>query len=153
MPLHVAGRMSSLNRDRMAPGAEVEFIIDVPVKTLDDVLTQASAPSPIDLLSVDVEGHEMEVLQGFDFARWRPRLILVDDHVSSREKRWFLQSCGYRVIRCVGNNGWYVPATEKFKINWADRWQIWRKYYLGLPFRSARNISGDLRRPKKLRSL
>ena len=38
MRLHVAGALSSLDRDRMAPGAAPERIIEVPVRTLDDIL-------------------------------------------------------------------------------------------------------------------
>ena len=41
----------------------------------------ATRRAPIDFVSIDVEGHEFEVLRGFDFARWRPRLILLEDHV------------------------------------------------------------------------
>ena len=41
-------------------------------------------------MSVDVEGHELEVLRGFDFARWKPRLILLEDHVSSLDKHRFM---------------------------------------------------------------
>jgi FkbM family methyltransferase len=148
MPMYVAGPLSSLNRDRMAPGAEAEAIIDVPVRVLDDILAQASAPSPIDLLSIDVEGHEFEVLQGFDLLRWRPRLVLLEDHVSSLEKHQFLQSSGYRLVRRVGNNGWYIPASEPFKMSWPDHWEIWRKYFLGLPFRKARNALRNIKRPK-----
>ena len=44
---------------------------------------EAQAPAPIDLLSVDVEGHELEVLRGFDFERWQPLLILIEDHVGN----------------------------------------------------------------------
>ena len=146
LPLYVAGPLSALHRDRMAPAAVPESIIEVPVRTLDDILQEANAPVPIDFLSVDVEGHELEVLRGLDFTRWRPRLIMVEDHVSSLAKHWFLQSSGYRLVRRVGNNGWYVPQTEPFKIGWRDRWEILRKYYLGLPFRMARNFSRDFRR-------
>ena len=53
------------------------------MRTLDDILEQAEAPMPIDFVSIDVEGHEVEVLSGFDLARWRPRLILVEDHVTN----------------------------------------------------------------------
>ena len=74
--------LSSLDRDRMAPGAEPERVIEVPVRTLDDVLIEARAPVEFELLSIDVEGHELEVLGGFDLARWRPRLILLEDHVT-----------------------------------------------------------------------
>jgi FkbM family methyltransferase len=146
MSLHVAGPLSSLDRERMAPGAAPQAVISVPVRTLDDILTEANAPSPIDLLSVDVEGHELEVMKGFDFARWRPRLIMMEDHVGGLAKHWYVQSCGYRLIRRVGNNGWYVPEDEPVKISWADRWEIFRKYYLALPFRWARNASRAVRR-------
>ena len=64
----------------------------MPVRTLDEILTEARAPSPIDLLSVDVEGHELDVLRGFDFARWRPRLILLEDHVGNLDKHRFLSA-------------------------------------------------------------
>jgi FkbM family methyltransferase len=145
LSLHVAGPLSSLQRDRMAPGAKPESVIDVPVRTLDSMLAEADAPSPIDLLSIDVEGHELEVLQGFDFSRWRPRLIMIEDHVSGLAKHWYLQSSGYRIIRRVGNNGWYIPDAEPYEVSWSDRWEILRKYYLALPVRLARNCSRKVR--------
>ena len=145
LPFHVAGPLSALDRDRMAPGAEPEKTIAVPTRTLDDVLNEAGAPAPIDFLSVDVEGHEFEVLQGFDFARWRPRLILLEDHVGSLDMHRFLTRTGYRIIRRYENNGWYVPAGAPVSIGWLDRWEILRKYYLALPFRMARNFSRRLR--------
>ena len=51
-------------------------VIQVPVTTLDDIRVEGGAPQPLDFLSVDVEGHEIEVLRAFNFARWQPRLIL-----------------------------------------------------------------------------
>ena len=146
MPLHIAGALSSLDRDRMAPGAEPEQVIDVPVRTLDDILAEARAPAGFDLLSVDVEGHELEVLSGFDFARWRPRLILLEDHVGNLAKHRFLKHAGYRLIRRFENNGWYAPRDASGAIGWRERWDIVRKYYLGLPFRIARNASREARR-------
>jgi FkbM family methyltransferase len=146
MRLHVAGALSSLDRDRMAPGAEPEAVIDVPIRTLDDVLADAQAPAGFDLLSVDVEGHEIEVLHGFDFARWRPRLILLEDHVGNLDRHRFLTSAGYRLIRRFENNGWYVPKQALIEIGWRERWEIFRKYYLALPFRMARNGSRWVRR-------
>jgi FkbM family methyltransferase len=145
LPFHVAGPLSALDRDRMAPGAAPERTIAVPTRTLDEILTEARAPSPIDFLSIDVEGHEFEVLQGFDFARWRPRLILLEDHVGNLDKHRFLTRAGYRIIRRYENNGWYVPDDSPVKASWLDRWEILRKYYLALPFRMARNFSRRLR--------
>jgi len=146
MRLHVAGALSSLDRDRMAPGARPERTIDVPIRTLDDILVEAGAPARFDFLSIDVEGHELEVLSGFDVARWRPSLILLEDHVGSLGKHRFLKGAGYRLIRRFENNGWYVPGDAPIVIGLRERWDIIRKYYLGLPFRIARNASRAVRR-------
>lgn len=146
LPFHVAGPLSSLNRERMAPGATADYVIVVPTRTLDDILGEASAPAPLDLLSIDVEGHEVEVMLGFDFARWQPRLILLEDHVESLRKHKFLQTSGYRLIRRLGNNGWYVPQGAAHEVSGAERWNIVRKYYLALPFRTVRNASRRFRR-------
>ena len=151
MRLYVAGALSSLDRDRMAPGAEPQKVIDVPVRTLDDILIEAGAPEGFDLLSVDVEGHELEVLGGFDFARWQPRLILLEDHVGNLDRHRFLTAAGYRLIRRFENNGWYVPKNAPAAIGWRERWNIIRKYYLGRPFRIARNASRNLRRRLRAR--
>jgi FkbM family methyltransferase len=149
MRLYVAGPLSSLDRERMAPGAEPERIIEVPVRTLDDILSEAQAPVAFDFLSVDVEGHELEVLKGFDLAHWRPHLILLEDHVGNLDKHRFLRAAGYRLIRRFGNNGWYVPSATPIEIGPRERWEIVRKYYLALPFRIARNASRHLRRRLK----
>ncbi|MCX7315090.1 MAG: FkbM family methyltransferase [Alphaproteobacteria bacterium] len=146
LTLHVDGARSALDRDRMAPGAEAAYTILVPVRTLDSILEEAEAPIPIDLLSVDVEGHETEVLSGFDFRRWQPFLILVEDHVGHLRTHRFLKASGYKLVRRIGNNGWYVPADEPIGMSTAHRWEILRKYYLALPFRWLRNVSRRVRR-------
>lgn len=147
LPLHVAGPLSSLDRERMAPGAVPEAVIDVQVRTLDSILEEARAPVGFDFLSIDVEGHEIEVLRGFDIARWRPRLILLEDHVSDLAKHRFLTVAGYRLIRRYENNGWYVPREAPNRTRWSDYLEIVRKYYLALPFRMMRNYLRRVRAP------
>jgi FkbM family methyltransferase len=145
LPLHVAGPLSSLDRAGMAPGAVPEAVIEVPIRTLNSVLTEAQAPEGFDFLSIDVEGHEIEVLRGFDAARWRPRLILLEDHVADLSKHRYLRDIGYRIVRRYENNGWYVPNASPVRCQWNDRWEILRKYYLALPIRILRNWSRRLR--------
>lgn len=60
MPLKLAGAYSTLNPALRVAHANIAGSVDVPVRTLDEVLDEARAPSPIDFLSIDVEGHERE---------------------------------------------------------------------------------------------
>ena len=144
--LHVSGPLSSLDRARMAPGARPERVINVQVRTLDSILAEAGSPTSFDFLSIDVEGHEIEVLRGFDIGRWRPRLILLEDHVADLSRHRYLTAAGYRIIRRYENNGWYVPRDSAVVRDWSDHWEILRKYYLALPFRMLRNFSRRLRK-------
>lgn len=139
LTLHVAGPLSSLNRERMAPGTVPDGTIAVPVRTLDRVLAEGGAQPGFDFLSIDVEGHELEVLSGFDARRWRPRLILLEDHVENLAKHRAVRAMGYRLIRRYENNGWYVPEDAPQRVASGDRFEILRKYYLALPFRIIRN--------------
>ena len=54
-----------------------ERVISVPVRTLHSIPTEAGAPIGFDFLSIDVEGHEIEVLRGYDIASWKPHLIVL----------------------------------------------------------------------------
>jgi len=106
LPLHFAGPLSSLNRERIAPGATPENVITVPTRTQDSILTEAGSRRGFDFLSIDVEGHEIKVLPGFDVGRRRPRLI--EDHVADLSRRRYLAAAGYRIIRRYENNRWYA---------------------------------------------
>jgi hypothetical protein len=75
---------------------------------------------------------------------------LLEDHVGDLAKHRFLKSSGYRLVRRYENNGWYVPLESATRLQWIDRWEITRKYYLGLPFRILRN---ELRRLRALKTV
>jgi FkbM family methyltransferase len=137
--LNLLGGFSSLNERLVIAGMRPAGAIDVAARTLDDVLGDAQAPVPIDFVSVDVEGHELELLDGFDLARWRPRLILIEDHVLSLELHQTLQSRGYKWVRRTAYNGWYVPQQDAMTVSWLGRLQFFRKYYLALPTRKIRD--------------
>jgi FkbM family methyltransferase len=112
LPFHVAGPLSSLDRKRMAPAAMPEKIINVPIRTLDSILVEAGSPARFDFLSIDVEGHEIEVLRGFDITRWWLRLILLEDHVADLSKLRYLVAAGYRIIRALRKQR--LLCTERF---------------------------------------
>jgi FkbM family methyltransferase len=144
MTLYLSGWHSSVKPDLAVTGIVPRRAIEVPARTLDDILIEAQAPAPIDFVSIDVEGHELEVLTGFDLARWRPRLLLVEDHITSLAAHHLLTRAGYRLIRRTGENGWYVPAAAAPSLG-LGRWQLIRKYYLSLPFRILREHKRRLR--------
>lgn len=66
----------------------------VPARTLTSVLEECNAPEIIDLLSLDVEGSELEVLKGIDFERWEIRWILVECRNISKMSM-YLRGFGY----------------------------------------------------------
>lgn len=73
----------------------------VRTRTLASILEEHGVGS-VDLLSVDVEGLEMEVLRGNDWDRWCPELLLVEKHGFHLERPdedelyQYLSGLGYR---------------------------------------------------------
>jgi FkbM family methyltransferase len=138
LPFQVSGIHSSLDLDFFVAGMRKDSVIDVPVRTLDDILQEANAPAPIDLMSIDVESHEVEVLSGVTLSRWRPRLILIEDLALNLRIHCLLRSRGYKWVRRTGLNSWYVPDDAPFPVSPFGHWQFVRKHYLGVPFRHFR---------------
>ena len=54
------------------------FVFETFALTLNSILIEAKAPNIIDLLSLDVEGVELEILKGVDHSRFRFRFICVE---------------------------------------------------------------------------
>lgn len=52
-------------------------LVEVPARTLDSCLAEAGFER-VDLLSLDVEGYELQVLQGLDLSRIRPALVALE---------------------------------------------------------------------------
>ncbi len=145
LTLHLAGIYSSLDPNLAISTVTPESAVEVPIRTLDEVLMEASAPQPLDFVSIDVEGLEIDVLEGFDLARWRPRLLFVEDLAMSPRLHRYLAGRGYKWIRRTGLNAWYVPAEAPDDPGLFGRWQFVRKYYLSLPFRRLRETKRRLR--------
>ena len=90
---------------------------EVEVLTLAQVC-EAHVEGEIDFLSVDVEGHEAQVLLGADWKRWRPRVVLVEateplTTVPSHEG-WeqTLLDADYVFAAFDGLNRWYVRVED-----------------------------------------
>lgn len=100
--------------------------VTVQTRTLDDLLQEAEFFAPIDFVSIDVEGHELEVLKGFDMARWRPRLMLMEDNSNHEDLAVpeYLREQGYVQLARTGVNDWYAHASDSLVRNSALRFAL-----------------------------
>jgi FkbM family methyltransferase len=84
-----------------APGERLvgeDRIVRVKTISLNDLLTEASAPTQIDFLSVDTEGSEFDILSHLDFKRWDVRCIAVEHNSTASRQKLFdlLTDRGFR---------------------------------------------------------
>jgi FkbM family methyltransferase len=129
---------SSLREDDATTGCAVAEVIDVEVTTLDLVL-ESHCPDVPDFVSIDVEGDQVATLRGFDLARWRPGLVLIEDHLTSYGTHMHMKRAGYRLAKRTGVNSWYIPHDAAFSLTSpAERRALWRKLWLRTVFRAAK---------------
>jgi heptosyltransferase II len=88
------------------------------VTTLADICAE-HVTGPISFMSIDVEGHEREVLEGADFRKFRPRIILVESTRPKSEEathqRWedLILGNDYLFGTFDGLNRYYVRAEDR----------------------------------------
>lgn len=104
-------RIGSFSRSHITTllGPAIEpFIVEAEVQTvrLADILAEQAVES-IDLLHIDAEGFDAEVLAQLDFARYRPRVILIEHaHLSplgDHRTRELFRAQGYSCTRVAGD--------------------------------------------------
>ena len=76
---------------------EKTFKFQAQARTLQSILDESNSPKLIDLLSLDVEGGELEVLGGVDFERTNFRYIIIETR-SISAVRQFLADRNYKEI-------------------------------------------------------
>jgi hypothetical protein len=83
--------------------------IKVPAATLSEILERERI-SRLDFVTIDVEGHEAEVLKGFDLRKWRPALVIVERNYwfpGVRTMNYF-RGRGYAYLHTTGVNDWFI---------------------------------------------
>jgi FkbM family methyltransferase len=131
----------------LAPGDHAkpeDEVFEAEVRTLNDILELANVDR-VDYLVLDTEGMELAAMNGFDFARYRPQVVLIEDRHDNLAKHRYLRTQGYRLVRRFGSNNCYVPQGMKVNVPWSEHWRLIRKVYLSAPFRKLRKASRQLR--------
>ena len=111
----------------------------VRIVTLRDICEQHVGDKAIHFLKIDVEGHELGVLRGGDFTRWRPWIIVAEAHDEHDSwdawKAWqeLLERSDYRFIYQDGLNRYLhsrrnatMTLAKAFRVppNCYDNWQL-----------------------------
>lgn len=107
--------------------------ITVPLTTVAELLARPGVLADgqdVDLAVIDVEGHEVPLLEGFDLARYRPKLMIIEDNTGAAGANAltqcmgqypYTQLCWLKVNRVYARNdqvaamrarlpGWVTPA-------------------------------------------
>lgn len=98
------------------PGGEAG-LVDLHVPTISlDYAFEIHGIRAVDLISLDVDGTELDVLHGMDFDRWQPRLIILEYNHALREINEHLAHYGYQMAHENGLNAFYVRSDDDAKI-------------------------------------
>ena len=110
--LSYLGENASAERDLQNASVAFERV-SVPVTTMDHLL--AEHKGPIDLASIDVEGGELALLEGFDLHKHRPRVLLLEDNSLGSDPALgaYMQSQPYVQVAWAEVNRVYVHRDER----------------------------------------
>ncbi len=85
----------------------------VEVTTLARLCAEHAPEGTIDLLKIDVEGHEEAVIRGGDWRRWRPRVVVVEATVAPERWEPVLLGADYLLAASDGINRYYVRFEDR----------------------------------------
>lgn len=116
--------------------------IKVKLRRLDTILRDHAADvSAIDVVSVDVEGWELEALSGLDFGRYRPKVLIVENLFFELRYIAAMKERGYALWRRLGPNDVYVRRDLiRDGETLASAIQIAPRYAFGLVRTALRNL-------------
>lgn len=86
--------------------------IDVPITTMNELLKDHQGP--IDVAMIDVEGAELDVLDGFDLDKHKPRLLILEDNSQGRDPALanYMKTKPYVFAGWLTINQLYIRADE-----------------------------------------
>ena len=112
---------------------------NIEMLSLLDLCERYVGSRPIDFMKIDVEGGELSVIEGADWTKYRPVLLIIEAVVvNSREENWAVwepavRKAGYEKVHFDGLNNFYLrkesrDLKEKFRLppNLFDGFEVLR---------------------------
>ena len=96
------------------------YKIKVSTVSLNDIFTKFFDSKPIDYMSVDSEGSELTILEGFDFKNFGPTIITVEHNEEEDYQKKIDNLLEKNNYRCVLKDytkfdGWYIKKDHKIE--------------------------------------
>ena len=87
--------------------------------SIHDLLDPEISSSSNFLLSIDIEGSELEIIKEINFVKQRPRVILIESWEAPWKKNSlseFMERVNYKLFAYTGLTAVYLPREVKFKV-------------------------------------
>jgi FkbM family methyltransferase len=103
-------------------GQSIEKVVQVPILTLMEALQKHSSRRP-NIVSLDVEGMDLKILQSFDFSACRPEVFCVETltYVEDKSERKLTE-----IIELMHDKGYFTYADTWINTIFVDR-KAWER--------------------------
>ena len=85
--------------------------INIPIHPIVQIFEKYVGGKKIDLLSIDVEGFELGILESNNWDRYRPHIILIELHHHTRDILAYLEKNNYNLVYKNSTNGIFMDVT------------------------------------------
>jgi len=92
-----------------------ETTIDIDVITLNDLLSNLNVEK-IDILSIDVEGWELDVMKGFDHKKYSPKIVVLENLLYDPSFNTYMENAGYKKFCDLYPNEIYLNFNQLINI-------------------------------------
>src|SRR5262252_1407600 len=95
-------------------------IVEVTTVTLRDILERANAPRYIHYVSLDIEGGEVNALEGFPFDEYQMGALTVEHNYHEPQRttiRTLMESHGYKYVHTSIRDDFYIPADTAISVH------------------------------------
>lgn len=111
--------LSTFNRELAAEYIKTHHAVqtgcrDIPVRTLASLWKELGVREKVAFLTIDCEGHDLEVLRGIDWSATKPQLVAVEtvhEHAAD-ETGQLLSPIGYKFLATRGYNTFFELASH-----------------------------------------
>jgi len=95
-------------------------IIEIQVDTLESILSSYPEFYNTDIVSLDVEGHELSVLEGIDFQKFTTKCFVVETHGKNDKISWKHQDYE-KIDQILQNNGYQAMIKNQNNTFWINQ--------------------------------